>query len=204
MLGLDPLDADDGGTVFRDVIMLALLGFLAIVVMLLPHLHVPAEAGERPPGSLVVEIRWPDAQPTDVDLWVQAPGDTAVGYSNKGGRVFDLLRDDRGNFLDLGALNYEVAYSRARPAGEYTVNLHLYEDRLGQAPVLVEVAIGMRGEDDTGFARIVTRNAVLLRRGHEITVARFSLDVDGALVPGSIHDLPRALRSAVQRGTSGR
>jgi len=36
---LDEFDEDDStGTVFRDVILLALIGFVAIVIMLLPHI----------------------------------------------------------------------------------------------------------------------------------------------------------------------
>ncbi len=37
-------DDDEGGTVFRDVIMLALAGFVAMVILLLPHIQPPGEA----------------------------------------------------------------------------------------------------------------------------------------------------------------
>jgi len=147
MQALDHYDDGDDGTVFRDVIMLALLGFVTIVVLLLPHLNPPTTgtAAADPPGNVVVEIRWPDAINADVDLWVQAPGDTPVGYSNMGGEVFNLLRDDLGHRDDRSNLNYEVAYSRGIPAGEYIVNLHLYltDDTDGDIPV--EVAIGIKG-----------------------------------------------------------
>ena len=43
MDGLDPLDLDSSDTVFRDVIMLALAGFVAIVIILLPHLNAPGK-----------------------------------------------------------------------------------------------------------------------------------------------------------------
>ena len=45
---------------------------------------------------------------------------------------------------DPGRLNYEVAYSRGRPAGEYTVNLHLYTNRQRVYPVEAEVYIGIK------------------------------------------------------------
>ena len=77
----------------------------------------------------MVEANWPPELDSDVDLWVQAPGDVPVGYSNKGGAVFNLLRDDLGQQLDLSGLNYETAYSRGIVPGEYTVNLHLYRNR---------------------------------------------------------------------------
>jgi hypothetical protein len=78
MLELEGFDGDESGTVFRDVIMLALAGFIAMVLLLLPHLNPPGEAAEentQPPGNVIVEVRWPDELDSDVDLWVQAPGD---------------------------------------------------------------------------------------------------------------------------------
>jgi hypothetical protein len=38
MLDHDEFDEEPIGTVFRDVLMLALIGFVAMVIMLLPHL----------------------------------------------------------------------------------------------------------------------------------------------------------------------
>src|SRR5690606_40575934 len=114
MSGLDRFDDDAGGTVFRDMIRLALAGFVAIVVLLLPHINPPgdAKAVVDPPGNIMVEAVWPEDLDVDVDLWVQAPGDTPVGYSNKSGRFFNLLRDDLGQVADATKLNYEVSYSR--------------------------------------------------------------------------------------------
>jgi hypothetical protein len=57
--------------------------------------------GVTAPGNVAVEMQWPDKLDADVDLWVQAPGDAPVGYSNKSGRVFNLLRDDLGKAQDM-------------------------------------------------------------------------------------------------------
>jgi hypothetical protein len=197
MNALEDLEAGDDGTVFRDVIMLALLGFVTIVVLLLPHLNPPVETTEdiNSPGNIVVELRWPDDVDADVDLWVQAPGDDAVGYSNKGGRVFNLLRDDMGHVNDPGRLNYEVAYSRGRPAGEYTVNLHLYTNRQSVYPVEAEVYIGLKKLPTASIRRISYKKVKLLEIGQELTVLRFKLDDDGDLIFGSLHDVPKLLRS---------
>ena len=96
-------------------------GFVTVAVLLLPHIGESQGQGRRPrrpqpPGNVMVEARWPDQLDTDVDLWVQAPGDVPVGYSNKGGAVFNLLRDDLGR-RGRDRLNYEVSYSRGMPAG---------------------------------------------------------------------------------------
>jgi hypothetical protein len=108
------IEGDDDATVFRDVILLALLGFVTIVVLLLPHLNPPTKEEQASPaaGNLIVEVRWADQIDADVDLWVEAPGDEAVGYSNKGGHIFNLLRDDLGHKGDITGLNYEMAFSR--------------------------------------------------------------------------------------------
>jgi hypothetical protein len=47
-----------------------------------------------------------------VDLWVQAPGDVPVGYSNESGVIFNLVRDDLGKGSDPNSMNYEIAYGR--------------------------------------------------------------------------------------------
>ena len=197
MNDLDQFDDDEGSTVFRDVIMLTLLGFVAIVVLLLPHLNPPIKSVEAatPPGNVIVEALWPDEIDTDVDLWVEAPGDLPVGYSNLGGLVFDMLRDDRGHYRDISGANYEVAYSRGAPGGEYTVNLHLYSNTERAFPVPVKIIVSVR-TDKKRIHRIADRDVALAFLGEELTVLRFSLDDKARLVPGSIHELPRALRAA--------
>ena len=187
------------GTVFRDVIMLVLAGFVVTVLLLLPHINPPAQAAKKfmdPPGNVMVEIRWPDELDTDVDLWVQAPGDTPVGYSNKGGSVFNLLRDDRGHLRDASNLNYEVSYSRGAPSGEYVVNLHLYNSRSGiSEPFAVDVVVSVKRTERSSSRQIVAGKAMLGAIGDEITVFRFKLDSDSELVPGSVHNVFMPLRA---------
>ncbi len=197
MDGLDLLEDDDGGTVFRDVIMLALLGFIAIVLLLLPHLNPPAKAEESvsAPGNVIIEIHWPEHLDADIDLWVEAPGDRPVGYSNKGGRIFNLLRDDLGHRSDVSKINYEVSYSRGVPTGSYTVNVHLYQNLGMVYPVPVTVVASVKKSPKEAAKQILSSQVTLNWDGEEITVFRFDLDEKGALVPGSLHSMPRPLRS---------
>ena len=200
MHGLNLIDDNDNadGTVFREDIMLALLGFAAIVMLLRPHLNPPVEATEptQPPGNVIVELHWPDDIDADIDLWVEAPGDVPVGYSNKGGQIFNLLRDDLGHSGDVTGRNYEVAFSRGTPAGAYTINLHLYRNNTGRLPITAIVVVGVKVDPDSTMQLIATERVELVRVGQEITAVRFSLDGSGDLVPGSIHRLQRALRTA--------
>jgi hypothetical protein len=195
---LEHLDEDEGGTVFRDVIMLALAGFVAMVLLLLPHLNPPGEAAKentQPPGNVIVEVRWPDELDSDVDLWVEAPGDIPVGYSNKGGVIFNLLRDDLGKRADATGMNYEVSYSRGIPAGEYTVNVHLYRNTAGVFPIPVTVVTSVKKSSKESARQLLASNIELVREGEEITVYRFRLSENGDLVPGSVHSLQRKLRT---------
>src|SRR5512134_2230542 len=117
-------------TVWLDTALLMLGGFVLMTVLMMTVVNPPAKSaeqeGDRAPGNVVIEAQWPDRLDADVDLWVEAPGDTPVGYSNKNGRVFNLLRDDLGMAQDMTDVNYEIAYSRGMPSGEYVVNVHLY------------------------------------------------------------------------------
>ena len=191
-------EEDDGGIVFRDLIMLMLSGFVTVSVLLLAHINAPGARtaqGMEPPGNVVVEARWPDGSEADVDLWVQGPGDVPVGYSNKGGRLFNLLRDDLGRQADASELNYEVAYSRGVAGGDYTVNLHLYRNQGGEYPVPVTVVVSARSRPGDPARQILTAKVALEREGEELTVFRFRLDGQGELEPGSVHALQKDLRS---------
>jgi hypothetical protein len=193
----DLFDDESGATVFRDVILLALAGFVTLVLLLLPHLNPRAKTDDelRSPGNVIIEARWPDEIDADVDLWVQAPDDVPVGYSNKGGAVFNLLRDDLGHSGDLTGLNYEFSFSRGVPAGEYTANVHLYRNHTSH-PVPVAVVVSVKGSVSESAKQILATKVTLARDGEEFTAVRFRLDDQGRLVSGSVHDLPKPLRSA--------
>jgi hypothetical protein len=198
MQRLDVFEEDASNTVFRDVVMLALVGFVAMVILMLPYIHPPgAQASDQvaPPGNVIVEIRWPDQIDADVDLWVQAPGDVPVGYSNKGGRIFNLLRDDLGLRNDATGLNYESSFSRGIVPGEYTVNVHLYRDSAGVYPVPVTVVTSVNRPKQEHTQQLLASKVELSREGEETTVYRFQLTKTGELVPGSVYSLFKELRT---------
>lgn len=199
MSPLDDEGGDDSDIVFRDLILLMLTGFVTVAVLMLAHINPKAAAATAkdtaPPGNVLVEATWPPDLDADVDLWVQAPGDVPVGYSNKGGRLFNLLRDDLGRQADATELNYEVAYSRGVAGGDYTVNLHLYRNQDGAYPVPVTVVVSARSRPGDPARQILTAKAALGREGQELTVFRFRLDGQGELEPGSVHALRKDLRS---------
>lgn len=186
-------------TIFKDFALLLAMSFLAMVIMLVQFINDPSTSdGKIPPGNIVVSITWPQGD-IDVDLWVLGPGELRpVGYSNVNGLLFNLLRDDQGDQPDLTSLNYENAYSRGTPAGEYIVNLHCYGCENG--PVDVEVEVSKRAVDiaggKNGIKPIAYTKVNLLGDGDEQTAVRFYLGPDGELVPGTLNHLYEPLRSA--------
>jgi len=185
---------------FRDMLFLLVFAYLVIGAVALAHVAKKQEEtkGAAPPGSVIVDIHWDDKIDADVDLWVQAPGDVPVGYSNKSGMIFNLLRDDLGHSGDPLSMNYEIAYGRGLWPGEYTVNAHLYRSADGHFPVPVLAKVSVRGAD--GEVTNLLRASVDLNYvGQEITIFRFKLDDKGHLVPGSLNRIHKALRSAWQR-----
>jgi hypothetical protein len=199
MLGFDRFEHDDAGIVFRDLMTLALCGFVVCVILIMPHINPPvtkvAQESSNPPGNVIVEVRWPDELDCDVDLWVEAPGDRPVGYSNKGGLIFNLLRDDLGKRADATGMNYEVSYSRGIPAGEYTVNVHLYRNTSGVFPIPVTIVTSVKKSAKESARQLLASKVELTREGEELTVYRFRLSAEGDLVPGSVHSLQRNLRA---------
>lgn len=187
-------------TVWLDTALLMLGGFVLMTVLMMTVMNPPAKASETDgvtaPGNVTVEIQWPDKLDADVDLWVQAPGDVPVGYSNKSGKVFDLLRDDLGMAQDMTDSNHEVAYSRGAPAGEYTVNVHMYRGVNVTYPIPVKVIVSLKPDRTQSSAPLATTTVQLRKPNQELTALRFKLDSTGKLVQGSINSIFKPLRAA--------
>ena len=196
---MDEFD-DDSGTIFRDVTLLALAAFVAMVLMLLPFLNPTAEAeieaeGMTDPGNVIIELLWAADRDADIDLWVKAPGRLPVGFPNKGNEVVNLLRDDLGLFQDLTDINYEIVYSRGIVPGEWIVNVQAYrlEDPIQPVPVDVQVVVSVKREGEDRPTPILEKEVELRYPRHETTVFRFALTGKGALVHGSVNDVRLSL-----------
>ena len=170
-------------TLFRDLLMGALGAFAVALVILMFHINPPKSEeadNQRARGNVRVEVQWPNEMNVDIDTWVQAPGDTPVGYSNLNGLVFNLVRDDLGTHADLTGMNYEVAFSRGIPAGEWIINLHWFSNSMGVIQVPVKVLITMKKVDDGSSKEapisIMSKSVKLVKVGQELTVIRFTVD----------------------------
>ncbi len=191
-------DLEESNVVFRDIILLTLTGFISMVVLLVPFINPPTEKvdSSSPPGNVIVELFWDNERDVDIDLWVKAPGDIPVGYSNQGGLFFNLLRDDLGKYKDNTPVNYEVSYSRGISEGIYAVNLHLYrEDKSPFQPIVAKLVISIINPDTKARKQILKSEKLLKDVGAEITIFQFALDKKGNLDKDSINNNFVKLRS---------
>ena len=162
----------------QDVYLAMLIGLVGIIMSLLAYINPAAEADPvEQPGQLVATAVWP-AGSIDVDLWLSSPQDEAVGFSNKSGKVWALLRDDLGTANDPTPMNVEFASTRGLPDGEYAINVRCY-GCAGKVPVTVNVEVRL------AEGGLVWRGPVeLVRDKDEKTAIRFRV-ADGKIVPGS-------------------
>ena len=183
---------------FRDMLFLLVFAYLVIGAVALAHVAKKEEEqskGQTPPGNVIVEMFWDKAIDADVDLWVQGPGDVPVGYSNKSGVIFNLVRDDLGKSGDPNSMNYEVSYGRGRWPGEYVVNAMLYRSRDNKLPVNAQIKVSLQNQQ--GQVRQALQSSVeLTSEGHETTVFRFRMDEKGEFVADSMNRIHKTLRTA--------
>jgi hypothetical protein len=189
-------------TVWLDTALLMLGGFVLMSVLMMTVMNPPTQSSDsdnlQAPGNVIIEAQWADRLDADVDLWVQAPGDVPVGYSNKSGQFFNLLRDDLGRAQDITDYNYEVAYTRGTPGGEYVVNLHMYRGRTVSYPIAIKVVASVKRDATDAAKQLAMTTVELWKQGQELTALRFRLDSHGGLVPGSVNSLFKPLRVAAK------
>jgi hypothetical protein len=187
---------------FRDMLFLLVFAYLIISAVALAHVakkDQEAVKSTTPPGHVVIEMNWLKDSDADVDLWVQGPGDVPVGYSNKSGMIFNLVRDDLGRSGDPNSMNYEVAYGRGHWAGEYVVNAMLYRSRDRHLPLPVRTQVSLQ-DDGGAVQQVVASNVELAFEGQEVTIFRFRLDDKGAFISDSVNRIHKNLRSAAGSG----
>lgn len=183
---------------YRDLLMALLVVYMAMAVLALVAVtQSKTTAAAVSPGNIMIQLWWTPGTDADVDLWVEAPGDTPVGYSNRSGKTFNLLRDDTGRGSDAMSKNYELAVGRGTPAGEYAVNAHLYRSRDRQMPI--EARISVTVQNGGAPIEILADSLSLTHEGDEQTAFRFTLSDQGELKSGSVHHVHKPLRVAKTR-----
>lgn len=193
----DDVTEEFNGIAYRDILMNTILGLVCIVgivVLLISVKQKLADQQAQPPGNLMVHIVWsPD---DDVDLWLDGPDEPRpIGYSNKGGALWNLLRDDLGYASPL-KIHFEDAYTRGIKAGEYRINVMCYRCSTVPVEVKVEVSLNPGTNGKEPLKTLVTTSVVLSEQGQEKTAIDFVLNEDKEIAPGSENNVFQQLRSA--------
>src|SRR3989304_5430334 len=167
-------ELDPTGIVFRDALFFMLFSLVVIIFLISFLISSAAEKKDEVTirNEIVIEASWPTGAKYDIDLWCLGPDKRPVGWGVfSQGSVPNHERDDRGMINDTSDLNYEVTTVRKRVAGEYIVNLHLYNDFKEPMPVPVKVRVIGKGD-----GAIFSGDITLERRKQELTVVRFTRD----------------------------
>lgn len=184
---------------FRSYSLIVISLFVVLVTVMVANLNPKATDQKvretKAPGDIVAHIVWPNGD-VDVDLWLSGPDEPVpVGYSNKGGVIWNLLRDDLGNRPDATPVNYEDAFTRGIVPGEYVVNVQCYRCNLATFPMTIDVAVSMRSRVGVeSLENFVVSKVIIKGDGQEKTAVRFLVKEDLKVDMNSINNVYRPLR----------
>lgn len=193
---------DDINTIFKDAIMLILMGILVIFIIVLIHINPTGKNDAKSieqPGRMSIELHWADDLDVDVDLWVKHETEpNAVGYSNKDSKTLNLVRDDLGLVYETAPINYENIFARSLIPGEYIINVHLYNLKKASLPfdvtVYVRIDMGDLSTTTNKITRTISKTIEINTIGQETTAVRFVIDDKGMLIPSSINSVFTPIR----------
>ena len=175
--------------VINDMTLLLNAALIMVIFILIMFIGEKSDDGEvKQQGNLVFEIYWDDGLESDVDMWVQPPNHTPVGYSNMGSKYLNLLRDDLGNESDkdISGRNMEMMVSRGLVEGEWTANVYLFGLDGEKPPIDVRMVVSMKSSPYADVQQLFAIDTQLHHAGQEKTMVRFEIR-DKELVEGSVH-----------------
>lgn len=187
---------------FLDLLFNALLGFVFMFIIAFMAMNVKSRKADiESKAEFIISVTWDDNNPDDVDTWLQDPIGNILYFKQKDIDLAHLDRDDLGMINDKVVLaggetiqniyNQELTTIRGYLAGEWVLNLHMYNKR-DPGPVTVVVRMDkLNPEARTVF----NKKFILNHQGEEVTVTRFAMTEQGRII--SWNDLPKALVTVV-------
>lgn len=182
---------------FRTYALIVVSMFSILVTVMIANLNPKADSGKgetKAAGDIIAHIVWPNGD-TDVDLWMMGPDEPGpVGYSNKAGIIWNLLRDDRGQLPDATPVNYEDAFTRGIVPGEYIINVQCFRCANATFPFTVDMGISKRNRhSNDSIENIVVTKIVIKADGQEKTGVRFIVNENGDVQMDSVNNVYRKL-----------
>lgn len=185
-------------TSFLDLLFNSLLAFVSFFMLSLLMIKVENNKSQiESKAEFLITLQWAEDQNDDIDLYVENPLGDLVFFRTKEIGLMHLERDDLGRANDYITLadgswhiykeNREIVSLRGIIAGEYTINLHVY-NKASQNPTVVNVKV----EKINPYSIIAVKDITLTQAREEQTAFRIKLNAEGN-VTKIIHDLPKSL-----------
>jgi hypothetical protein len=180
---------------------------------------VPTDKKIDPKAEILIILTWPEGSSKDIDMWVRDPLGQTISFRGRDRGLMHLDRDDLGTSNDTITLtdgrqvtsdmNQEIVTIRGFIAGEWTVNIHYYAYRSGNAdtapleeitaPITVELIrvnpfkqkglikfnLIKPGQEKTAFNFTVVEETYTQRKGTKITEEKvyYIKDVNTYMTP---------------------
>ena len=199
-----------GYLAFVDFLFILLLAFISMFILALLLINpVPKKSEIERKAEYIITLEWDDKSHDDIDIWIEDPVNNILSFRNRVAGLMHLDKDDLGQINDViylpdGTqqvieLNREVVTFRGWIKGEYVVNVHMYTKRSdGDASVKVTML------KINPYKLLWEENILLTQRGQELTVRRFTLNLQGDITKTSTAEklfinTPRSAREQYQR-----
>ena len=199
-----------GHLAFVDFLFILLLVFISMFILALLLINpVPKKSEIERKAEYIITLEWDDKSHDDIDIWIEDPVNNILSFRNRVAGLMHLDKDDLGQINDViylpdGTqqvieLNREVVTFRGWIKGEYVVNVHMYTKRSdGDASVKVTML------KINPYKLLWEENILLTQRGQELTVRRFTLNLQGDITKTSTAEklfinTPRSVREQYLR-----
>jgi len=174
-----------GHLAFVDFLFILLLAFISMFILALLLINpIPKKSEIERKAEYIVTLEWHKKSYDDIDIWIEDPVRNLLSFRNREAGLMHLDKDDLGQINDVIYLpdgtrqvieiNREVVTFRGWIPGEYIVNVHAYRKRSdGDAPVKITML------RINPYKMLWEENIILAHHGQELTVRRFTLNLDG-------------------------
>ena len=174
---------------FNDVLFNALLGFVVLFVLALLLINPITKKSDIPAkAEIMIIVEWDDESSDDIDTWVKGPLMGApISFQNKHSGMMHLDRDDLGRTSDTMIIdgekivikvNREVVTMRGIVAGDYYINIHVYNKATGSEVTKYTVTL----LDVNPYKEVYVIQGEVTKRGDIVRLPGFTLNEEGEVV----------------------
>jgi len=171
---------------FNDVLFNALLGFVVLFVLALLLINPITKKSDIPSkAEIMLTLEWDDEVSDDIDIWVLGPVMGApISFQNKHSGYMHLDRDDLGRTSDVMMIdgekviikiNREVVTMRGIAAGDYYINIHVYNKSKDGPPTKYTITL----LDVNPYREVYVMQGELHNRGDIVRLPGFTLNDEG-------------------------